>query len=140
MSGELAFVDTNVLVYAYDADAGQRHETARELLANLWTTRTGVLSTQVLQEFYVTVTRKLSKPLDRVTARGVMATYQAWPVHGVTAADVISAAETEEREQLSFWDALIVYSATQLGATRVLTEDLQAGRRIASVTIENPFA
>lgn len=139
MNGELAFVDTNVLVYAYDVDANRRHDIARDLLADLWKRRSGTLSTQVLQEFYVNVTRKLSKPLERVTARGVLATYQAWPVHSVTAEDVVAAAELEEREQLSFWDALIIYSATQAGAARLLTEDLQPGRHIAGVAIENPF-
>ncbi len=140
MSGELAFVDTNVLVYAYDADAGRRRDIAAELLAGLWKARTGALSTQVLQEFYVNVTRKLPKPLERAEAREIMATYQAWPVHGVSAADVIAGAELEEREQLSFCDALIIVSAKRVGATRLLSEDLQAGRHIAGVAIENPFA
>lgn len=140
MRGEPTFVDTNVLVYAYDRDAGGRHDVAGELLAELWTSRTGVLSTQVLQEFYVTTTRKLPSPLDRTTARGVLAVYQAWPVHEITPADVIAAGEIEETRQLSFWDGLIVQCAIRLGATRLLTEDLQAGHRIAGVTIENPFA
>lgn len=139
MSGETCFVDTNVLVYAYDADAGRRHEVAGELLAGLWRSRTGVISTQVMQEFYVTVTRKLEKPLDRPTARGVLATYRAWPVHSISAEDVLDAAELEEREQLSFWDSLIVTSAARLGATQVLSEDMQHGRRISGVMIENPF-
>lgn len=140
MSAEPTFVDTNVLVYAYDTDAERRHKIARELLMELWRTRTGVLSTQVLQEFYVTVTRKLPKPLARTTARDVLETYQIWPVHSVDAADVLRASELEERAQLSFWDALIIVSAAKAGATRLLTEDLNAGQCVAGVLIENPFA
>lgn len=139
MSGETCFVDTNVLVYAYDADAGRRHEVAGELLADLWRDRAGTISTQVMQEFYVNVTRKLPKPLDRPTARGVLATYRAWPVHSISADDVLDAAELEEREHVSFWDSLIVTSAARLGATQVLSEDMQHGRRISGVMIENPF-
>ncbi|MQA84076.1 MAG: PIN domain-containing protein [Streptosporangiales bacterium] len=140
MSAETCFVDTNVLVYAYDADAGRRHDIAAELLTRLWRSRTGAISTQVLQEFYVNVTRKLPQPLDRVTARGVLWTYRAWPVHSASVDDVMGAAELEEREQLSFWDALIIVSAVRSGAARLLTEDMQEGRRISGVLIENPFS
>lgn len=139
MSAETCFVDTNVLVYAYDADAGRRHDVASELLAGLWRSRTGAISTQVMQEFYVNVTRKLACPLDRATARGVLWTYRAWPVHSIVSDDVVSAAELEEREQLSFWDSLIITSAARLGATRLFTEDMQHGRRISGIVIENPF-
>jgi len=141
MNGEATtFVDTNILVYAYDVDAGDKHEVARQLVRGLWRSRRGVLSTQVLQEFYVTVTRKLTKHLDRSTARRVVRTYQAWPVQVVDVADILAAAELEERHQMSFWDALIVVAARRAGADRIMTEDLQAGRQLEGVTIENPFA
>lgn len=83
------FVDTNVLVYAHDVDAGNKHEIARELLRRLWENRQGVMSTQVLQEFYVTVTRKLPKPLDRPAARRVVSTYRAWPIQEIAVADIL---------------------------------------------------
>ena len=133
------FVDTNILVYAYDIDAEEKHTIAQDLLMRLWKTRQGVLSTQVLQEFYVTVTRKLSTPLDSATARRVIARYQAWPVQLIDVATVLEASEIAERHQLSFWDGLIVAAARQAGAERVLSEDLQAGRVIESVLIENPL-
>jgi len=133
------FVDTNILVYAYDVDAGRKYEIARDLLMRLWKSRQAVLSTQVLQEFYVTVTRKLSTPLDSATARRVIARYQAWPVQLIDVATVLEASEIAERHQLSFWDGLIVAAARQAGAERVLSEDLQAGRVIESVLIENPL-
>jgi len=133
------FVDTNILVYTYDVDAGRKYEIARDLLMRLWKSRQAVLSTQVLQEFYVTVTRKLSTPLDSATARRVIARYQAWPVQLIDVATVLEASEIAERHQLSFWDGLIVAAARQAGAERVLSEDLQAGRVIESVLIENPL-
>ncbi len=133
------FVDTNILVYAYDIDAEEKHTIAQDLLMRLWKTRQGVLSTQVLQEFYVTVTRKLSTPLDPATARRVIAPYQAWHVQLIEIATVLEASEIAERHQLSFWDGLIIAAARQAGAERVLSEDLQAGRVMESVLIENPL-
>ncbi len=133
------FVDTNVLVYAYDADAGKKHEIARDLVARLWRSREGTLSTQVLQEFYVTVTRKLLTPLDPTTARRVVATYQGWPLMTIDVMCILDAIEISERNQLSFWEGLIVAAARQAGAERVMTEDLQSGRPIEGLVIESPF-
>lgn len=134
------FVDTNVLVYAHDADAGPRHAVARALIEGMWEDRSGTLSTQVLQEFYVTVTRKVARPMPRGEARQLVAAYGEWPVHRPNSADVVAASELEERHRLSFWDALIVVSASRLGVGRLLTEDLQAGQRIGDLEIVNPFA
>ncbi len=139
MTGELTFIDTNVLVYAYDADAGAKHEAAQSQLLALWHQESGLLSSQVLQEFYVTVTRKLSRPLPRRTAREVVATYRAWPVHRPDVDDLLAASELEERNQLSFWDALIVVSAHRSGARSLLTEDLQDGRRFDDLEVVSPF-
>jgi predicted nucleic acid-binding protein len=139
MTGELTFVDTNVLVYAYDADAGAKHAKAQSQLEALWRQESGLVSSQVLQEFYVTVTRKLSRPMRRQAAREVAATYRAWPVHRPDVDDLLAASELEERHKLSFWDALIVVSARRAGAASLLTEDLQEGRRFDDVVIVNPF-
>jgi predicted nucleic acid-binding protein len=109
------------------------------VLEQLWVDRTGVLSTQVLQELYVVATRKLDPPMRRAAARELAALYGAWPVVQVDVALVVSASELEERHTLSFGDALIVEAARRAGATRLLTEDLQQGRRIGGVSIENPF-
>ncbi|MGI8828116.1 MAG: PIN domain-containing protein [Chloroflexota bacterium] len=134
------FVDTNILVYAYDVDSGRKHEVAREHVTRLWGSRLGILSTQVLQEFYVTVTRKLSSRLDPTVARRLVATYQSWPVQLVDVASVLEAIDIAERHQLSFWDGLIVTAARRAGARRVLSEDFRPGRNIEGVLIENPFA
>jgi predicted nucleic acid-binding protein len=139
VAGQLTFVDTNVLAYAHDRSEPARQSVAQAVLEQLWVDRTGVLSTQVLQELYVVATRKLDPPMRRAAARELVALYGEWPVVQVDVALVVSASELEERHTLSFWDALIVEAARRAGATRLLTEDLQQGRRIGGVSIENPF-
>lgn len=140
MIDELVFVDTNVLLYAHDRSAGSKHARAADLVASLWGTRTGLLSTQVLQEFYVNATRKLSRPLSASQARRIVARYATWPVHLTAPADIIAASELEKRHQLAFWDALIIIAAQRSGAAVISTEDMQHGRRFGPVTIEDPFA
>ncbi|MDQ6947314.1 MAG: PIN domain-containing protein [Actinomycetota bacterium] len=139
MIAEKAYVDGGILVYAYDIDSGTKHDQAKKLLLELWDGGAVAVSTQVLQEFYVTVTRKLSKPLGRRVAREVVATYDAWEVFRPGAADIIAASEMEERHRLSFWDALIIIAANQCGATNLLSEDLQHGMVVEKVTISNPL-
>jgi predicted nucleic acid-binding protein len=136
---QLTFVDTNVLVYAHDRSEPAKQSVAREVLERLWTDRAGALSTQVLQELYVVATRKLNPPMPRAAARELVALYGAWLVVEVDVSLIIAASELEERHTLSFWDALIVEAARRAGATRLLTEDLQPGRRIGGVGIEDPF-
>jgi predicted nucleic acid-binding protein len=139
MSVELTFVDTNVLLYAHDRSAGRKQEVARALLTALWGTRAGVLSTQVLQEFYVNATRKLPKPLRPAQARSVVGRYATWPVHRIDPPDLQAASELEQRHRLSFWDALVVVSAARMQASTLLTEDLQHGRRLLGLEIVDPF-
>jgi predicted nucleic acid-binding protein len=133
-------VDTNVLVYAHDLDAGGRHGVAARLVAELWETRRAVISTQVLQEFYVNATRKIPSPLPRATARQIVKAYANWQTELVGPSEILLASELEEQDQLSFWDALIVAAALKGGASTILTEDMSARRRIADIRIENPFA
>lgn len=134
------FVDTNVLIYAHDIDAGRKHDVAKIVLRDLWADRTGILSTQVLQEFYVNVTRKIRTPLPKPAARSVVSTYAAWCVEGITTADVAAAFQIEDDATINFWDALILAVAARSGATRLLSEDLNPGQAIAGVVIQNPFA
>jgi predicted nucleic acid-binding protein len=134
-----AFVDTNVLVYAHDVDAGERHLVAARLVAELWETRRGVISTQVLQEFYVNATRKIPSPLPRAIARQVVKTYAVWQTEILAPPDIHLASELEEQHQLSFWDALILVAAVKGGASTILTEDMSPGRSLSGVRIENPF-
>ena|SRR5271165_1535778 len=133
------FVDTNILIYAHDKDARIKHQVAKAVLRELWSERTGVLSMQVLQEFYVNVTRKISTPLPKNSARLVVNTYAAWCTE-TTPAEISNAFRIEDESQIGFWDALILSAAAKSGATRILSEDLSAGQRISGVLIENPFA
>jgi predicted nucleic acid-binding protein len=133
------FVDTNILVYAHDASETEKQPIARALLEELWANRLGVVSTQVLQEFYVVATRKFEPPMRRPEARQIVALYATWPVIQIDVGLILDAAVLEERFRLSFWDALIVEAARRAGATQLMSEDFQSGRRIAGIVIENPF-
>jgi len=131
------FVDTNILLYAYDRDEPAKNPLARAEVTRLWRDGDGVVSTQVLQEMYVNLTRKVRMPRPR--ARGLVQRYARWHVHTVGVDDIIEASELEQRHSLSFWDALLIVAAGRAGAGRLLTEDLQHGRVINGVRIENPF-
>lgn len=134
------FVDTNVLAYAHDASDAVRQPIAARLLHDLWRARDGVLSTQVLTEFYAVVTRKFDPPMPRRDARVLVAAYAAWPVVQVDPALIVAASVLEEKHTLSFWDALIIEAARRAGADRLVSEDLQQDRRIAGLVITNPFS
>ena len=133
------FVDTDVLIYAHDVDARAKHEVAKSVLRELWRQRTGVVSMQVLQEFYVNVTRKIATPLPKDAARLVVNSYSIWCME-TTSAEIAAAFRIENESRIGFWDALIVASAAKCGAMRVLSEDLNARQIIAGIRIENPFA
>jgi predicted nucleic acid-binding protein len=132
------FVDTNVLIYAHDVDATAKHEVAKGVLRKLWSERTGVLSMQVLQEFYVNVTRKIATPLPKDVARLVVSSYSIWCME-TTPAEIAAAFRIEDESRIGFWDALIVASAAKAGTVRILSEDLNAQQSIAGIRVENPF-
>ena len=133
------FVDTNILIYAHDVDAKLKHEVARKILRELWTERVGVLSMQVLQEFYVNVTRKIASPLPKDVARQVVNSYSIWCME-TTPNEIATAFRIEDESRIGFWDALIVASAAKAGTVRILSEDLNAQQVIAGICVENPFA
>jgi predicted nucleic acid-binding protein len=137
--GDKTFADTNILVYAHDQDAGQKHVIAREVISELWESRLGLLSTQVLQEFYLTLTRKMPRPLDRPTTRGILRNYFNWEVVINNPSIILQASEIEETYKISFWDALIVSAAFSKNAATIVTEDLTHGRVIYGIEIHNPF-
>jgi predicted nucleic acid-binding protein len=133
------FVDTNVLVYAHNLDAGEKHLVSRDLVSKLWETRTGVLSTQVFQEFIVTVTRKVPSPISVAQAKRIVRNYSAWELVVNDSKIILQATEIQETHQLSFWDALIVSAAFAANAAVIATEDLNHGQRIEGIFIQNPF-
>jgi predicted nucleic acid-binding protein len=133
------FVDTNVLVYAHDNREEYKQAAAKRILHELAQQKTGVLSMQVLQEFYNTVTRKIAIPLPKDEARGVVEDFAYWCV-ATTPEDIKRAFQIEDEARVSFWDALIVAAAVRSGATRILSEDLNDGQVIAGISVMNPFA
>jgi predicted nucleic acid-binding protein len=137
MNGK-TFIDTNVLICAHDIDAAARNEIAKAVLRELWSERTGVLSTQVLQEFYVNVTRKIPSPLSKELARSVVSNYVPWCME-TTPAEISAAFRIEDESRIGFWNALIVSCAVKSGATRILSENVNSRQRIAGILIENPF-
>lgn len=135
----ITFVDSNVLVYANDPAAGFKQDQARHRIAALWRSSTAVLSVQVLQETYVTITRKLPQTITPDAARDIVSTYGAWPTHVPDLGVVLDASEVAERNRISFWDALIVVSARAMGAEVLLTEDLSHEQVIEGIRVEDPF-
>jgi predicted nucleic acid-binding protein len=133
------FVDTNVLVYAYDRSETVKHPIASALLTRLWDERTGVISTQVLQEFYAVATNKLKLAMAPVEAREIIEQYSAWPVVLLDTPLILNASRIHEQESISWWDAMIVEAAHVAGAARLVTEDMGDGREIEGVRIVNPF-
>jgi len=139
MSGNRRFVDTSILVYAHDESAGAKRDQARTLLGQLWESREGCLSVQVLQEFFVTITRKIAKPLGTETAKEIIADFSRWHVHVPAAGDVLGAIGIHQRTGISFWDAMIVRSAAEMGCTALYSEDLSPGQEYSGVRAEDPF-
>jgi predicted nucleic acid-binding protein len=137
MSGR-SFVDTNVLVYLFDRDAPGKQQRAREILAGAGETL--VISTQVLQEFYVAVTRKLATPLPAAEAESAVRDLATFDVLVVDVPLVQAAIATARTSKLAFWDALIIESARSGGCTRLFSEDLQDGQTFGRLRVENPFA
>ena len=133
-----SFVDSNILIYANDKDEPAKQKLAIQVLDELWVKNSGVLSVQVLQEFYYNITRKIRKPLARSEARDVVEEYAIWC--GATGVrEVREALRIESSVRISFWDALIVASAVQRGATRIFSEDMNHGQIIEGIEIVNPF-
>jgi predicted nucleic acid-binding protein len=133
------FIDTNVLVYAYDRTAGIKYETAQKLLEGLWRNKSACVSIQVLKEFFVIVTRRIKMPLPAERAAQIIADLGQWQVHRPDVQDVLSAIELHRRYQTSFWDALILQSASKLNCSTVYSEDLNAGQMYYGVQVINPF-
>lgn len=134
-----SFVDTNILVYAHDAAAGVKHERARALVEDLWRSRSGVVSTQVLQELSVSVRKKAAHPLGVLETRELVSDYLAWHVVVNDGDAVLGALDLEARYRVSFWDALIIHAAQAAGADTLYSEDLSDGQRYGDVRVVNPL-
>ena len=136
---EPVFVDTNVLVYARDAGERVKQAAAAEWIRRLWIEQTGRTSTQVLSEFYTTVTRKLSPGLNRDEAWQDVLALLAWEPREIDPDLLVRAQNVERRFNLSWWDSLIVAAAQSQSCPILLSEDFQDGMRFDETTVVNPF-
>lgn len=139
MPGDKVFLDTNIIIYAYDLSAGRKREVARKIMADLWDSGRGLLSTQVLQEFFVSATRKISKPLDLKVAKDIVSDLLRWDLIVNNGESILEAIEIHSRHNYSFWDSMIIQAAINGGASLLISEDLSDGKTIHGVTIKNPF-
>lgn len=139
MTAPKIFVDTNVLVYAHDTTAGRKRDRAWEVLQELWNSETGVISTQVLQELFVSLTQKIPMPIDGRKARTIVEDLCAWEIVTNDEQAVLAAIDLKMKFQLSFWDALILEAARRSGAATLYSEDLSHGQQIGNMTIVDPF-
>lgn len=133
------FVDTNILLYVYDHASGWKQEICKQQVQELWRQRCGVISTQVLQEFYNNATRELPNPMSYAAARTEVKLYEAWETIRVDPALIYTASEIQEAHTLSFWDSLIIVAAQRASADILLSEDLNHGQIIGGVRIHNPL-
>ena len=134
------FVDANVLIYARDPGEPLKQQRAREWLRVLWRDGLGRTSTQVLSEFYVTVTRKIAARVAPEDAWQEVSAMLAWDPHPIDATLLARAREIEQRWRLSWWDSMVVAAAQLQGCALLLTEDLQDGAQYGGVTVHSPFA
>ena len=133
------FVDTNILMYAHDSGGGEKHDRAKGLVQELWENRSGVVSTQVLQELAVNLRKKAKKPLDGRTTRDVVSDYLTWQVVVNGGDSILEALDIEARYRVSFWDALIIQAAHAAGAAVLYSEDLSNDQSYGHVQVVNPL-
>lgn len=131
------FVDTNVLVYAHDRSAGPKHQRSVDLLARLIEDRCGVLSIQVLSEFYAAATKKLA--MNSEEAEAVIEDLGGWFIHRPAHADVLKASRLHRRYRIAWWDAMVLHSAVEAGCSVLWSEDFSDGHQYGAVTVRNPF-
>ena len=140
MTEDKVFLDTNIIIYAYDLTAGEKHKIAKKIVLDLWNSGLGIISTQVLQEFFVIATQKIPKSLDIKIAKEIMRDLLKWNVVANDGESILEAVNILLRYHYSFWDSMIIEAAVKSGAGMLLTEDLSDGQIISGVTIKNPFA
>ncbi|MEW6376359.1 MAG: PIN domain-containing protein [Thermodesulfobacteriota bacterium] len=134
------FIDTNILVYAYDSSAGKKWKASSEIVSILWTHRTGILSTQVLQELFVSLTQKVKNTIFPETAREIISSLLHWPLVVNDGKNILRAIDLQLKYQFSFWDSLILQAAIISKAEFLLSEDFRHEQVIESVIVLNPFS
>lgn len=133
------FVDTNILVYAHDRDAGKKHESAKRILKKLWENQNAVISLQILQEFFTTLTKKINPSLSAKHARELVEVYSAWEVFLLQPINLLEAIDLQMKYKFSFWDSLVIRTAQLAECSFILSEDLQHKQKIEKIRLHNPF-
>ncbi len=139
MSSELAFVDTNIFVYAYDSSSGEKHVKSKKLLNVLWREKTGVVSVQVLQELATTLTKKIPKTLPFDEVIEIISDLSHWQTISTDGALVIESLKIAARYKISTWDGLIIAAANRGNCKCIYSEDLNSGQKYSGVEIVNPL-
>jgi predicted nucleic acid-binding protein len=133
----IEFVDTNVILYACDASAVLKHDLSVALLARLVADRSGVISIQVLVEFYANATRKFR--MTSQEAEDMLADFAEWQLHCPDYSSVVGAVHLQRRYKLAWYDAMILNSALESGCSILWTEDFSDGQRFGDLVIRNPY-
>jgi len=133
------FVDTNILVYTQDLSAGPKCVRSQMLTRELWESRTGVISTQILQELYVALRRKLATPIPISRAEEILRDYFSWEVVINNRESILRGMQFEVQYRISFWDGLVLQAAEKSGAAIVYSEDLSHGQLYEGIRVVNPF-
>lgn len=139
MPEDKVFLDTNIFIYAYDITALKKHTIAKEIVIDLWQSNLGVISAQVLQEFYVNITKKIPKPLDINMAKEIISDLLTWNVFINDGDSILKAIDIGVQYHYSFWDSMILIAAINSNCKLLISEDLNNGQVIDGVTIKNPF-
>jgi predicted nucleic acid-binding protein len=132
-----SFLATNILVYTDDADAPEKQSKALEIVERCRRERTGVVSTQVLQEYFVTATKKLRVPSEDAKRKAEL--FGRFSLFRIGLDDILAAIDLHRFHQFSLWDALVIRAALRSGCSVLFSEDLQTGRKIDGLEIVNPF-
>jgi predicted nucleic acid-binding protein len=139
MKDDKVFVDTNIIVYAYDVSAGEKHRKAVEIMNEMWSIGNGIISSQVLQEFFVSVTRKIAKPLNIPAAKEIVKDLLKWKTVSINGEILVEAIDIHSEHKYSFWDSVIIAAAIEGGAKVLLSEDLTDTHKLKGIVIKNPF-
>ena len=139
MKDDKIFIDTNVLVYAFDISAGIKHEKAKKIVENCWRLENGVISSQVLEEFFVCLTKKIPAPVDSIIVEQIIRDFLKWGTVAIDGDMILEAIDVSIRHKFSFWDSLIIVSAVSGRANIIFSEDLSDSQTIEGIVIKNPF-
>ena len=139
MKDDRIFIDTNVLVYAFDISAGIKHKKAKEIVENCWRLENGVISSQVLEEFFVCLTKKIPAPVDSIIVEQIIRDFLKWRTVAIDGDMILEAINIHIKHKFSFWDSLIIASAVSGRANMIFSKDLSDSQTIEGIVIKNPF-